>query len=224
MANDPIQSWVDVDEVKRLAAELTAPSTQSVKQASDSTPTQEAAVNAGASLADARSKADKSGVIAKKTPVTPLPPQVSSRPPERPVLMTPGQEPLVEVRPKQDPFHVRLQDYANWLRSETGGQGVFVFDGHHKILFDELDDPRIAEAVKILGASQQIMSKKKDGDPSSLCLEIENGRVLSIVSAVTERGLLTAGIIAKNPLNRQLVEKAAHMLEVSGSKRDTENS
>ncbi|MCH2064962.1 MAG: hypothetical protein MK194_14705 [Roseibacillus sp.] len=236
---DPIESWVDARELRRMADALlsslpsevpdpdpedaafnsgfigygveTAPSAAvgSLK------PTASGEDTARHSLAAAREFAQRGGLLDPRT-------HSSSEGAES----TAAAAELTEVTPVSSaglspfqpvaatPFVEQLGPFGNWLRGRVGARSYFLLDREGGVLVDEVQSSKLHQVARTL-AQAAYTANRVAGTVAvgNLHIKIALGTVLEVVPVNTRHGPLILGIIVPHPLNSGHVEVAAHALQ-----------
>ena len=187
---DPIESWIDRDELRRLADSLLAQPTSS--QPADATygddfigyageapeplpppmappasPPARGGVehNARSALANARAIAQRGGLLGG--PASSSPPEVDPDEAEVPGLAAELTEvaPVSTVGLPGEPpvstaFVDRLQAYGTWLREGIQAKSFFVTDREGGILIDEVQSPKLHQVARTLAQASRTANRQ----------------------------------------------------------------
>lgn len=199
---DSINSWVDPDEVKRIAESLMA----DVEQEGDwetehsSAPAKEESkvpkdvirISAEKSLAEASKLASSSGMLSGDNKVKPA---LESKAAPAPVkLSTPKELTADEKHDQQVKANGVLEKLDEWLRKETAATGVCMVDRDGDVLHSSMQNESWTRLV-IASAS---MAENPDG--KSIRLKVFGGANLQLIPVATSRGGIVIGILLGNPV------------------------
>lgn len=193
---DPLESWVDADEVRRLAARLIEP----VRPV----PVTVAGEMAGFSEAFVG--------FADTAPATidpPLPPGAPAPMPKAP------EQPFVRGTSENSPpqsasggFLGNIHRFRDWIGREHGSTGVFLLDHDGRVIFD--DGPH--ERLHFLARSLALVMRRPGASHGSVHVKIAAGTTLEIIPAAGVGGHLVLGALVSAPLPQESVRKVVEAM------------
>ena len=188
---DPINPWVDANEVRRLAERLLTPPSQPDVTVRD------AGFDAGfIGFASERAAYAPPAF----TPPPPPPPaprpaipevMVPTPPPAPPAAPSPFEavvEPRTTVR---GPFLDRITRFRDWFVNEFAATGIFILDREGSVIFDESGNARLHSLARDLA----LASRKPGGPPANVHLKIGTRATLEVIPVETAYGYLVLGAI-----------------------------
>lgn len=190
---DPINPWVDANEVRRLAERLLTPSSQPDPNVRD------AGFDAGfIGFASERASYAQPAFTPPAPPVSrPAVPEVTiPTPPPAPPAPSPFEaviEPRTTVR---GPFLDRITRFRDWFVSEFGATGIFILDREGAVIFDESGNARLHSLARNLA----LASRKPGGPPANVHLKIGTRATLEVIPVETAYGYLVLGAIVPETL------------------------
>lgn len=204
---DPINPWVDVAEVRRLAERLLTPSrhTESVRDAgfaSDfvgfaheekpaATPAPEPPpIPAAPSIPEP--------IIAPDPEPEPEPEPVSPPDPApEPTIISSPFQPVYENRTVvRGPFLDRMVRLRDWLAHEFSASGIFILDREGAVIFDETGNEKLHTLARNLAHS----SRTPGNPPSNVRMKIGAHATLEVIPAETPYGILVLAAIVPDAL------------------------
>lgn len=191
---DPINPWVDANEVRRLAERLLAPSSQPDPIARD----------AGFDAGFIGFASERPSYAPPAPPSPPAPPVV--RPPV-PEVMVPAPPPVppppspfeAVVEPRttvRGPFLDRITRFRDWFVSEFAATGIFILDREGSVIFDESGNARLHSLARNLA----LASRKPGSPPANVHLKIGTRATLEVIPVETAYGYLVLGAIVPETL------------------------
>jgi len=175
---DPVNPWLDADEVRRMAERLMMP-------------VREPAV----SVADAGFDEAFVG-YASERPAPPAPPV----PPAPPAPFTPVKPPAPAVAPSaaaaRGPFLDRIQHFRDWMSREYAATGMFILDREGAVIFDESDHGRL----HFLARSLALASRRPGTSAANVHVKIGAGTTLEVIPVETAYGCLVLGAVVAEAL------------------------
>jgi hypothetical protein len=213
---DPIHSWVDPDEMRRVAEGLisrprrekepvrddpgygddwvgfTAPAAEtagpaSPPEAASPVPVGRAEDNARSSLESARRIAESGGLL------TSAPQGVVGED------ATPDPEPRAAQDPvchPGSPFLERLRSYGQWLRQHVEARGFFVITREGEVLLDEIQSPKLLQVSRTLAHASRTANRQAGGlAVGSLHVKLGPGRILEVIPLGSLYGPLVLGVV-----------------------------
>ena len=239
---DPIESWVDVSELRRMAdalwvhpddsgegrpdpdeapfgtqfegfeADLTQ---KAVAPAEDDTSQSRGASKARDALALARDLARKGGLLrASDDSPFAVVDEDTAAPPE---AFSGGEERiagLAENDGGKSSITERLLPFGGWLHDALGSKSYFLLERTGKVVFDEVNSEKLHHLARTL-AQAAFTAKRQAGTAAvgNLHIKVQHGSVLEVIPVNTREGLLIMGILLTKPLLAQQVEIAARGLQ-----------
>jgi hypothetical protein len=182
---DPVNPWLDADEVRRMAARLMKPAG-------------EPAVN----IADAGFDEAFVG-FASERPASPAPAPtpVAQVPPPSP----PPAEPAVQVTPVAEeptpsaargPFLERIRQFRDWMAREFSAGRLFILDREGAVIFDESGQNRLY----FLARSLALASRRPGATAANVHVKIGAGSTLEVIPVETAYGCLVLGAVVPEAL------------------------
>lgn len=181
---DPVNPWLDADEVRRLAARLMKPAG-------------EPSVN----VADAGFDEGFVG-FANERPASPAP-VPAPRPPVAPP--SPPAEPVQQPAPAADepppstargPFLERIRQFRDWMTREFTAGGLFILDREGAVIFDESGQTRLY----FLARSLALASRRPGTSAANVHVKIGAGTTLEVIPVETAYGCLVLGAVVPEAL------------------------
>ncbi len=232
---DPIESWVDARELRRLADALLAlPSAgmgeaapedaafssgfvgygvEAAGVAASPEPTAVGQDSARHALAAARESAQRGGLLDPEahsleegSEATAVAAELTEVAP----LSSAGISPLPAGTAR---FMDGLGPFGAWLRRAIGARSYFLLDRGGDVLIDEVQSNKLHQVAQTL-AQASYTANRAAGTVAvgNLHIRIAPGTVLEVVPVNTRHGTLILGVIVPQPLNPGHVEAAAHAL------------
>jgi hypothetical protein len=178
---DPLNPWVDADEVRRLAARLMSP-------------VRDPAVE----VADAGFDEGFVGYAAAR-PAPPAPPPLAAPAPEAPApAPQAAPPPAVEtiISTARGPFLDRIQRFRDWMRHHFSATGLFILDREGAVIFDESNHGRL----HFLARSLAIASRRPGASAANVHVKIGAGATLEVIPVETAYGCLVLGAVVPESL------------------------
>ncbi len=161
----------------------------------------------GNALADARRVADGSGMLQKPEP------QVSEPEPQAPLPS------VLEISSdnahlSKGPFLARLHQFSETLHRHLDARGMFLIDSEGKILFDEVENPKLVQVARTLAKASHPARMQSVGSEvvGNLHVKIGTNSTLEVVPLHSSYGLLILGVVFPAPLGAQRVQQVADLL------------
>ena len=239
---DPIESWVDVSELRRMADallvhpdDLGKPSLdpeeapfgkqfegfeaelgQSVEVSSDAVSGQSRGVSkARDALASARELARKGGLLGGPADVPGEAVEERSVAPVRTFSAREEQRMVGDDgEGRGDSIIERLVPFGGWLHDALGSQSYFLLERSGEVLVDEIKSEKLHHLARTL-AQAAFTAKRQAGSAAvgNLHIKVQQGSVLEVIPVNTREGLLIMGIVLAKPLLSRQVEIAARGLQ-----------
>jgi hypothetical protein len=178
---DPVNPWLDADEVRRMAARLMKP--------------------AGAppvDVADAGFDAGFVGFASEPSapPATPPAPSAPPSPPAQPVkpAAAADAEPLQSTA--RGPFLERIRRFRDWMSSEFSAGGLFILDREGAVIFDESAQSRLY----FLARSLALASRRPGASSANVHVKIGACTTLEVIPVETAYGCLVLGTVVPEAL------------------------
>lgn len=173
---NPIDTWIDTDEVRRLAQRLVTPSRSNTPN------TEESGFNDGfVGFADAKP-------IAAVAPIASPAPKPIAPPPPAPVQ---------EITPvRSTPTHATgFESIASWLHSHCAATAVFIVDLDGHVLHDE-NSAHLHFAARGMALNWKIRDAV-----NPVRLLVHAGQYLELVPITRSQGRLILGMVVPHALN-----------------------
>lgn len=187
---DPINPWVDANEVRRLAERLLTPSSQPDPTVRD------AGFDAGfIGFASERAYAAPAArpATTEVAATAPAPISVTASVPPVPSPFEAVIEPRTTVR---GPFLDRITRFRNWFVSEFSATGIFILDREGAVIFDDSGNGRLHSLARNLA----LASRKPGSPPANVHLKIGTRATLEVIPVETAYGYLVLGAIVQDTL------------------------
>ena len=195
---DPLESWVDADEVRRLAARLMEP----VRPVSVAV----AGEMAGFSE-DFVGFADTAPVPAKiETTTPPAAPPPPPAAPEQAFGRSASATPPAQSASGR--FLENIRRFRDWMSREHGSTGIFILDRDGQLVFD--DGPH--ERLHFLARSLALVMRRPGASHGNVHVKIAAGITLEIIPAASADGYLVLGALVSAPLPKESVCKVVEAM------------
>ena len=177
---DPVNPWLDADEVRRMAARLMKP-----------------AGDAPVNVADAGFDEDFVG-FAGERPASPAP-VLTPSPPSPPAEPVKQPAPAAEEPPPstaRGPFLERIRRFRDWMSREFSASGLFILDREGAVIFDESGQTRLY----FLARSLALASRRPGTSAANVHVKIGAGTTLEVIPVETAYGCLVLGAVVPEAL------------------------
>ena len=190
---DPVNPWLDADEVRRMALRLIKPAREPAANIADAG-FDEAFV--GFTQPRATSPAPPQPAPAV-SPVT----SVSRETPVSPPLPAPVEAPAAKAEETstataRGPFLDRIRRFRDWLKSEFSASGVFILDREGSVIFDESELGRL----HFLARSLALASRRPGTAAANVHVKIGASTTLEVIPVETAYGCLVLGAVVPEAL------------------------
>jgi hypothetical protein len=178
---DPVNPWLDADEVRRMAERLMKPA-------------RDPAVN----VADAGFDEGFVG-YASDRPASPAPPVSAAPPPSAAPVVAPAKPPPAaapSASAARGPFLDRIQRFRDWMSREFSASGMFILDREGAVIFDESDHGRL----HFLARSLALASRRPGTSAANVHVKIGAGTTLEVIPVETAYGCLVLGAVVPESL------------------------
>jgi hypothetical protein len=172
---DPVNPWLDADEVRRMAARLMNPA-------------REPAVN----VTDAGFDEAFVG-FANERPAAPAPASLPSPPPAAQAVPT-TEEPAPSAA--RGPFLERIRQFRDWMTREFSGGKLFILDRDGAVIFDESRQNRLY----FLARSLALASRRPGTSAANVHVKIGASATLEVIPVETAYGCLVLGAVVPEAL------------------------
>jgi hypothetical protein len=182
---DPVNPWLDADEVRRMAARLMKP-----------------ARNPEVHVTDAGFDEDFVG-FANERPASPAP--VPAPPAPVSPVSPPPVEPVKQLAPEaaepvpstaRGPFLERIRRFRDWMHREFSANGLFILDREGTVIFDESAQNRLY----FLARSLALASRRPGTSAANVHVKIGAGATLEVIPVETAYGCLVLGAVVPEAL------------------------
>jgi hypothetical protein len=195
---NPINPWLDPDEVRRMAERLLAPAHKPDPGIRD----------AGF---DSAFIGYAAGAPANAAPAQPAPPPAASPPPLPPVtiertvtpppatadaISSPFQMVTESRTVARGPFLDRITRFRDWFSSEFSASGIFILDREGSVIFDENGNEKLHSLARNLA----LASRKPGAPPANVRLKIGTRAILEVIPVDTAYGYLVLAAIVTDIL------------------------
>ncbi len=181
---DPVNPWLDADEVRRMAARLMKP-----------------ARDPEVHVTDAGFDDDFVG-FANERPASPAP---VPAPPALVSTPSPHAEPMKQPAPEaaepspstaRGPFLERIRRFRDWMHREFSASGLFILDREGTVIFDESAQNRLY----FLARSLALASRRPGTTAANVHVKIGAGATLEVIPVETAYGCLVLGAVVPEAL------------------------
>lgn len=220
---DPLQPWIDADEVRRLAAKLIQPASDPAAGVM----TGEAGFDEGfvgftgtrpaaqeAPPGPAPPPAAQPVVEAQPEPVAAATPDATSPDDRAFEEKAPPTHPAHSAR---GPFLAKIRRFRDWLGREYGAAGVFILDREGAVIFDDGAHGRL----HFLARSLALASRRPGSSPGNVHVKIGAGTTLEVIPVETAYGCLVLGALVSDSLPPAAVQSVMNALSAIASPGDT---
>lgn len=239
---DPIESWVDVSELRRMADALLIgnvgaaepeeepeePSFGKQFEGFGTEATQRPVENlegehddgieedkGRGTLAAARELARKGGLLGGARIITAEAGSSGGDQAIETAQVGEVAEAAVHSREESDDAMIkRLAPFGGWLRDELGSRAFFLLERRGAVLVDEAKSEKLHHLARTL-AQAAFTAKRQAGTAAvgNLHIKVQQGSVLEVIPVNTGLGLLVLGVLLEDPLLPRQVEAAARGLQ-----------
>jgi hypothetical protein len=178
---DPVNPWLDADEVRRMAERLMMPVRDPAVSVAD----------AGFDEGFVGYASDRPASPA--APVSPAPPPVAA--PVAPVKPPPPAA-APSASAARGPFLDRIQRFRDWMSREFSASGMFILDREGAVIFDESDHGRL----HFLARSLALASRRPGTSAANVHVKIGAGTTLEVIPVETAYGCLVLGAVVPESL------------------------
>lgn len=200
---NPVNPWLDADEVRRMALRLIRPVREPVADIADAG-FDEAFVGFTQPLpaAPALPQADPVVVAAPPAPVRPDPPVTTAPVQSLAQLPAAASEPAApeveepSTTAARGPFLDRIRRFRDWLESEFSARGVFILDREGAVIFDESELGRL----HFLARSLALASRRPGTSAANVHVKIGASTTLEVIPVETAYGCLVLGAVVPEAL------------------------
>jgi hypothetical protein len=186
---DPLQPWIDADEVRRLALRLMKPSR-----------------DPDIGIADAGFDEGFVG-FAGSRPAAPEPPALPVSPPAPPPVSPP--QPESSPTAARGPFLDRIRGFRDWMGVQFSATGVFILDREGAVIFDESEHSRL----HFLARSLAHASRRPGTTAANVHVKISAATTLEVIPVETAYGCLVLGAVVPEALPPAAVQTVMGALE-----------
>ncbi len=174
---DPINPWLDPEEVRRLADRLMRPE-----------------AGPPPAVADAGFDAAFEGYATRPPPLPAAVPQAAPPPPPPAARPAPVMENPATAR---GPFLDRIHRFRAWMRDSFSASGLFILDREGAVIFDESNHGRL----HFLARSLALASRSPGSTAGNVHVKIGAGATLEVIPVETAYGCLVLGAVVPEPLD-----------------------
>ncbi len=194
---DPINPWLDADEVRRMAERLLTPAHQpdpGIRDAGFDSDFIGYASGGPASTAPAPAT--------PAAPPAPLPPPVMIERTVTPVspseaaISSPFQTVTESRTVARGPFLDRITRFRDWFGTEFSATGIFILDREGSVIFDENGNEKLHSLARNLA----LASRKPGAPPANVRLKIGTRAILEVIPVDTAYGYLVLAAIVPDIL------------------------
>jgi hypothetical protein len=186
---DTIHSWLDPQEVRRLADRL-----MNQNHSASETP---AALDFDKGFVGFAADSVPSPVV-----IAPAVPQVIEKIAE-PALEPVAVASLTPDEASTEPSLAKNQEFSEWLSRSFSATGTFILDQQGAVIFNEIE----GERLHFIARSVVLASRRNGHAIGNVRLRISTEEVLEIIPVETTQGLLVLGTSVPHPLDPDSVMK-----------------
>jgi hypothetical protein len=178
---NPINPWLDADEVRRLAERL-------MKPASDPALT----------VTDAGFDAAFEGYATERPAAPAQPPAAPATPAPVAEPVQARREPLSEpiTSSARGPFLERIKRFRDWMHHQFSATGLFILDREGSVIFDESNHGRL----HFMARSLALASRRQGSSGGNVHVKIGAGATLEVIPVETAYGCLVVGAVVPESL------------------------
>lgn len=185
---DPVNPWLDADEVRRMAVRLMKPARDPEVHVAD------AGFDEGF-VGFAHERTASPGPSSAPTPAQPAavsPPNPPAEPVEQ-AVSEPAEPPPSAAR---GPFLERILQFRDWMAREYSAGGLFILDREGAVIFDESGQNRLY----FLARSLALASRRPGTSASNVHVKIGAVTTLEVIPVETAYGCLVLGAVVPEAL------------------------
>jgi hypothetical protein len=193
---NPINPWVDADEVRRMAERLLAPAHQPDPGIRD------AGFDSGFIGYASGAPVNTLPPQAAPAPVAPPPPPVTIErtvtppPASADAISSPFQTVTESRTVARGPFLDRITRFRDWFATEFSATGIFILDREGAVIFDENGNEKLHSLARNLA----LASRKPGAPPANVRLKIGTRAILEVIPVDTAYGYLVLAAIVPDIL------------------------
>ncbi len=184
---DPVNPWLDADEVRRMAARLMKPAGDPPVEVAD------AGFDAGFVGFASEPSAPPATPPAPSAPSAPSAPPSPPAQPVKPAAAADA-EPLQSTA--RGPFLERIRRFRDWMSREFSAGGLFILDREGAVIFDESAQSRLY----FLARSLALASRRPGASAANVHVKIGAGTTLEVIPVETAYGCLVLGTVVPEAL------------------------
>jgi hypothetical protein len=185
---DPVNPWLDADEVRRMALRLMKPARDPEVHVAD------AGFDAGF-VGFAHERPASPAPTPAPTPAQPAavsPPN----PPAEPMELSASEPAEPPPSAARGPFLERIRQFRDWMSREYSAGGLFILDREGAVIFDESGQNRLY----FLARSLALASRRPGTSASNVHVKIGAGTTLEVIPVETAYGCLVLGAVVPEAL------------------------
>ena len=193
---NPINPWVDADEVRRMAERLLAPAHQPDPGIRD------AGFDSGFIGYASNAPVSTPPPQPAPAPAVPPPPPITierrvTPPPESADDISSAFQTVTESRTvARGPFLDRITRFRDWFAGEFSATGIFILDREGAVIFDENGNEKLHSLARNLA----LASRKPGAPPANVRLKIGTRAILEVIPVDTAYGYLVLAAIVPDIL------------------------
>ncbi len=197
---DPLRSWVDADEVRRLAARLIEPARDPAAPIT----TGEAGFDEGfVGFTGERPAAAEPPDVTAPSPLPAAP-----EPPAPAFETRETETPAPAPQSARGPFLEKIRRFRDWLGREFGAAGVFILDREGAVIFDD----GLHERFHFLARSLALASRRPGTSMGNVHVKVSAGTTLEVIPVETAYGCLVLGAVVPGSLPPESVRAVMEAL------------
>lgn len=190
---DPVNPWLDADEVRRMALRLIKPAREPAANIADAG-FDEAFV--GFTQARAAFPAPPQAALTDSpdASVSQEPPVACATP--APLVVPVSKAVETSTTTARGPFLDRIRRFRDWLKSEFSASGVFILDHEGAVIFDESELDRLHFLARSLARA----SRRPGTSAANVHVKIGASTTLEVIPVETAYGCLVLGAVVPEAL------------------------
>lgn len=198
---DPLSSWVDADDVRRLAARLIEPA----RDPSAPVPAGEPGFDAGfiGFIAERPAPAEATAAM----PAAPAP-AAGPGPAVSRFLRQAPEAPMAASQSERGPFLEKIRSFREWMCREFAAAGVFILDREGAVIFD--DGPH--ERFHFLARSLALALQLPGASTGNVRVKIGTRVILEVIPVETASGCHVLGAVVPAALPPESVRAVTEAL------------
>lgn len=190
---DPVNPWLDADEVRRMALRLIKPAREPAANIADAG-FDEAFVGFTQARADSPAPPQPAPAVSPVVSAS-QPPSIAPEP-GAPIEAPVSKAVETSTTAARGPFLDRIRRFRDWLKSEFSASGVFILDREGAVIFDESELGRL----HFLARSLALASRRPGTSAANVHVKIGASTTLEVIPVETAYGCLVLGAVVPEAL------------------------